>query len=285
MENVTPAPAKRALAALDQASATAPAPTKRISKKIIAAIDAMVSGECKKISEAAEKVGLARESLSRALNKPHRRAHAPKGPAVARFAASRAGATKVELLDSPSELVRDRASSFVLGLAGIQPAASPSVNLNIEVKAGYVIDLSDDPPPMRTIPHVGYSTREATEQRGLALGGGRGGKDPAQGERRQADEMIETDDFWLWHETVMPVPSPQVRYEGMNGPSSVAVRGPSLTSGPEDFHLRALPEPYVNLSIHTAPIVRPFPWHSDQWARSLGFARRSRSNQSLAPLV
>jgi carboxyl-terminal processing protease len=27
----------------------------------------------------------------------------------------------------------------------------------------------------------------------------------------------------------------------------------------EDFHLRALPEPYVNLSIHTAPIVRPLP--------------------------
>ena len=31
------------------------------------------------------------------------------------------------------------------------------------------------------------------------------------------------------------------------------------SSGPEDFHLRALPEPYVNLSIHTAPVVRPFP--------------------------
>src|SRR5271170_4039812 len=58
-----------------------------------------------------------------------------------------------------------------------------------------------------------------------------------------------------------------------------------LTSGPEDFHLRALPEPYVNLSIHTAPIVRPLPWQSNQWARSLGFARRNRSNQSLAPLV
>src|SRR5271157_4020779 len=26
------------------------------------------------------------------------------------------------------------------------------------------------------------------------------------------------------------------------------------SSGPEDFHLRALPEPYVNLSIHTAPV-------------------------------
>jgi hypothetical protein len=37
-----------------------------------------------------------------------------------------------------------------------------------------------------------------------------------------------------WHERVMPVVSPQVGYEGVNGRSSVAVRGPSLT------HLRRL---------------------------------------------
>ena len=37
-----------------------------------------------------------------------------------------------------------------------------------------------------------------------------------------------------------------------------------VSSRPEDFHLRALPEPYVNLSIHTAPDVRPLPWHSCQ---------------------
>jgi hypothetical protein len=49
------------------------------------------------------------------------------------------------LLDSASELVRDRGSTFVLGLAAIQPTAEPTVNLNIEVKAGYVIDLSVDP--------------------------------------------------------------------------------------------------------------------------------------------
>ena len=40
-------------------------------KKVRAAIDAMVSGDCKKIKDAAEKVGLARESLSRALSTPH----------------------------------------------------------------------------------------------------------------------------------------------------------------------------------------------------------------------
>src|ERR1017187_7647845 len=31
----------------------------------------------------------------------------------------------------------------------------------------------------------------------------------------------------------------------------------SLSSRPEEFHPRALPEPCVNLSIHTAPDVRP----------------------------
>ena len=32
-----------------------------------------------------------------------------------------------------------------------------------------------------------------------------------------------------WHQTVMPVLSLQVRYEEVNGPSSVVVRGPFLT--------------------------------------------------------
>jgi hypothetical protein len=115
----------------------------------------MVSGDCKKISEAAEKVGLARESLSRALSTPHFAQHLrDKVLRHLAIAAARAGAVKGELLDSPSEIARDRASSFVLGLAGIQPAATPTVSLNLEIRTGYVIDLSDDPPPMRTIPHV-----------------------------------------------------------------------------------------------------------------------------------
>jgi hypothetical protein len=87
----------------------------------------------------------------------------------------------------------------------------------------------------------------------------------------------------------LPIPWQACRLSGGQrtkfcGPTEV-LKTSKMTSGPEDFHLRALPEPYVNLSIHTAPIVRPLPWHSDQWARSLGFARRNRSNQSLAPLV
>jgi hypothetical protein len=141
---------------------TQPAPTadigppKRITKKIRAAIDAMVSGECKGICDAAAKVGLARESLSRALSTPHVAQHLrQKVMRHLAIHAARAGATKVDLLDSDSEIARDRASSFVLGLAGIQPATNSSISLNLEIKAGYVIDSSDDrPPAMRTIPHI-----------------------------------------------------------------------------------------------------------------------------------
>jgi hypothetical protein len=66
MENITPPgmPAKRALAVLDEPPPAEPLPPRRISKKVRAAIDAMVSGDCKLIKDAAEKAGLARESLS-----------------------------------------------------------------------------------------------------------------------------------------------------------------------------------------------------------------------------
>jgi hypothetical protein len=159
MENITPpgTPARRALAVLDDPApaAAVPGPPKRISKKVRSAIDALVSGDCKQIKEAAEKVGLARESLSRALSTPHVAEHLrQKVMRHLAMAAARAGATKVELLDSASELVRDRASAFVLGLAGIQPASTPTVSLNLEIRAGYVIDLSDDPPPREINPTI-----------------------------------------------------------------------------------------------------------------------------------
>jgi hypothetical protein len=35
--------------------------------------------------------------------------------------------------------------------------------------------------------------------------------------------------------------------------------GEEVSSRAEEFHLRALPEPCMNLSIHTAPDVRPLP--------------------------
>jgi hypothetical protein len=100
-------PAKRALDAAAEPPPTAPIAPLRITKKVRAAIGLMVSGECKTQTEAAEKVGLARESLSRALSKPHVHEHL-RQQTVRRLsiAAAGAGHTKVELLDSDSEIVR-----------------------------------------------------------------------------------------------------------------------------------------------------------------------------------
>jgi hypothetical protein len=155
MENITPpgTPAARALAVLDTPAPAEPLPARRISKKVRGAIDLMVSGDCKKICDAAAKVGLARESLSRALSTPHVAEHLrQKVLRHLAIAAARADYVKGELLDSDNAIARDRASSFILGLAGIQPATNPSVSVNLSIRAGYVIDLTEDPPPMRTIP-------------------------------------------------------------------------------------------------------------------------------------
>jgi hypothetical protein len=46
-----------------------------------------------------------------------------------------------------------------------------------------------------------------------------------------------------------------------------------LSSRPGDFHPQALPKPCMNLSIHTAPDVRPLPWHSTQCTNRCRFVR------------
>jgi hypothetical protein len=138
-------PAKRALDVLD---IPAPAVEKvlRITDKVRRGIATLVSGECKNPTDAARKVDLAPESMLRALAKPHVIQHLQtQTRRRLDILAARAGAVKGELLDSDNEMVRDRASSFVLGLADIAPASAPALSVNLEIKAGYVIDLTDKP--------------------------------------------------------------------------------------------------------------------------------------------
>ena len=147
-------PARRALAVLDTPPPAEPVnKALRITERVRRAVGLLVSGECKQITEAAAKVGLARESLGRALDKPHV-AEFLRQKVLRHLAtqAARAGAVKTELLESDNEMVRDRASTFVLGLADIAPASAPSLSVNLEIRAGYVIDLSD-PPRTQVIPH------------------------------------------------------------------------------------------------------------------------------------
>src|ERR1700730_9733189 len=157
MEIKTKTPAPRALAAVKGGPPAEPIDKAlRITARVRRAVDLLATGKCKTQTEAAETVGLCRESLHRALRKPHilefmrqRAVH------TIAMAAGRAAEVKAELLDCPDSMVRDRSSTFVLGVAGIAPATSPSVNINLEIKAGYVIDISEAPRPTQTIEHQG----------------------------------------------------------------------------------------------------------------------------------
>jgi hypothetical protein len=117
--------------------------------KVRAAIEALVTGQVKTIKAAAEKVGLTRERLSRAFSEPHI-AEALRTRAAREVALSsgRAAARLNQLIDSSSHKGALGATKFSLGVAGIKPAADSQVNVNLEIRAGYVIDLSepDDPP-------------------------------------------------------------------------------------------------------------------------------------------
>jgi hypothetical protein len=155
MEIKTPAPS--ALAAVKAGPPAEPIDkTRRIPEKTRRAIELLATGKCKTQTEAAAAVGTSRETLCRNLAKPHileyMRQRAMRTIAMA---AGRAAEVKAELLDCADNMVRDRSSTFVLGVAGIAPAAESSVNVNVAIKAGFVIDISEpnDRPgaPMRIV--------------------------------------------------------------------------------------------------------------------------------------
>jgi hypothetical protein len=69
--------------------------------------------------------------------------------------------------------------------------------------------------------------------------------------------------------------------------ASIAITGlfsqeRDLASRTGEFHPRALLDTYVNLSVHTAPDVRPLPYSRHQWAKRRGFSRITRASQSRA---
>jgi hypothetical protein len=109
--------------------------------KVRAAIEALVTGQVRTITAAAKKVGLSRERLSRAFSEPHI-AEALRTRAAREVALSsgRAAARLHQLIDSGSERVAFEATRFSLGVAGIKPAAD-NVNVGLDVRFGYVIDL------------------------------------------------------------------------------------------------------------------------------------------------
>lgn len=126
------------------ASTEKPAKPKPISQKIRAAIDAMVSGDAKDITAAAKVAGISREHFSRSLGKAHisKLLH-EKIARNLNINAAKAGATKVDLLTSPNDMVRDRASSYLLQLAGHSPDTGAGNRPGGGPRAGWLIDLRE----------------------------------------------------------------------------------------------------------------------------------------------
>lgn len=118
---------------------------RRISKKLGAAIDALADGKAKTHAEAAAIAGVARETVSRALQRPDvleelraRVERQIKGKTLVRAAG------KLDrLIDAQSENVAFRATELALGLNGFQPPQRGAV-VNTSVNVGWVIDLRTD---------------------------------------------------------------------------------------------------------------------------------------------
>jgi hypothetical protein len=129
-----------------------PEPKRRVPPRVRDAINELVYGRAKTITAAAEKVGLSRERLSRALSEPHIADYLrTRAARVVGLASGRAAARLSELVDAGSEHVSFDASKHILAIAGIKPATDPQLNVNIELKAGYVIDLSEPDQPAAKI--------------------------------------------------------------------------------------------------------------------------------------
>jgi DNA-binding Lrp family transcriptional regulator len=116
----------------------------RISKRLQEAIRLLMTPECRTQRAAAQKLGMSETYLSEALRKPETRVFiercARENVAVSQL---RASAKLGELLDCGANGTEFDATRLSLAIAGIKPAADAQVSVNIDIKAGYVIDLTD----------------------------------------------------------------------------------------------------------------------------------------------
>jgi hypothetical protein len=136
-----------ALATIPDTNDAKPARKPRISPRVVHAVELLVSGECRTIKAAAEKANLSREGLSKALSKVHVASYLEQQTRVtlARLQAPAVGTLAKLLAEASSEHVQNDVAKHVLAIAGHKPKADAQVSVNIDIKAGYVIDLTDEP--------------------------------------------------------------------------------------------------------------------------------------------
>jgi molybdenum-dependent DNA-binding transcriptional regulator ModE len=120
---------------------------RRVSKRVAEVVRLIVVGECKTVKAAAERAGMNYTHVCETLKKPHVRVFMERrARETIANGTMRATARLIELMDSASDHVSLDAVKHELALNGHKPAADPVALVNINIRAGYVIDLSDDPP-------------------------------------------------------------------------------------------------------------------------------------------
>jgi hypothetical protein len=122
----------------------------RISKRMRQVLTALATKGMTQ-REAAKQAGMSETYLSAALRKPEIQVFiARKMRETIAVGGLRASTRLIELIDSTSEHVSADVSKHTLAIAGVKPADHPQVAINVEIKAGYVIDIAPNPkqPPM-----------------------------------------------------------------------------------------------------------------------------------------
>jgi hypothetical protein len=121
-----------------------PAKARVVSRRVRHCIDLIVSGQCKTQKEAAEKAGLTRERLCRALKESHVQEYlAVQTRVLLSQSQAPAAATLMKLLEqAKSEHVRKEFAVTLLGYSGIHATGDrgPIVSINM-APAGYVVRL------------------------------------------------------------------------------------------------------------------------------------------------
>lgn len=142
-------PNMNAIAAIPDETTAVSGKPKRIPPKISQIVDWLVTGACKNQQAACERAKLDPSYVSRELRKVHVRVFAERrARETIANGTLRASARVLELLDAGSEHVSFEASKHVLAIAGIKPTADAQVSVNIDIKAGFVIDLTEPPKPV-----------------------------------------------------------------------------------------------------------------------------------------
>lgn len=136
---------RKGLPAVNGDTSAAP-PTRLPSPRVRQAIALLLSGEVKTQKAAAVRVGVRAEVLSRSLATMHGQAFLARETRRAiNHAQAPAAATLVKLLNAKAERVQAEVAAKLLAIAGIKSDDTTRVAVGVDVRVGYVVNLSDKP--------------------------------------------------------------------------------------------------------------------------------------------